>query len=368
MSDARLPRVAFVAASLDILGGQGVQAQTLLQALRRDGYDVTFTPVNPRFPPGLRWVRTVPYLRTALNQSLYVPSLLRLASADVVHVFSASFWAFLLGPAPAMVAAKALGKRLVLHYHSGEAEEHLSRWGSRVHPWLRLADLIVVPSEFLAGIFARHGYRTRVIRNVVDLSMFEFRDRDSLRPRLLSTRNLEAHYQVDVVIDAFARVKAKRPDATLTVAGYGSDEARLRRLAGEGVQFVGRVEQERMPGLCAGADLFLNASVVDNQPVSILEAFAAGVPVVSTPTGGIAEMVRDGETGVVVPPRDPAALATAALALLDDPARARAMAAQARREVDRYTWSAVREEWAAVYAGDAATSVESHAVPRAVRP
>ena len=132
MNSARLPRVGFVAASLDILGGQGVQAQTLLQALRRDGYDVDFTPVNPRFPPGLRWVRGVPYLRTALNEALYVPSLARLASVDVVHVFSASFWAFLLGPAPAMAAAKALGKRLVLHYHSGEAEEHLSRWGSRV--------------------------------------------------------------------------------------------------------------------------------------------------------------------------------------------------------------------------------------------
>ena len=89
---ARRPRVAIVAASLDILGGQGVQVDTLVQALRADGYPVTFVPINPRFPRALRWVRRVRFVRTLLNQLLLLPRLLRLAGADVVHVFSASFW------------------------------------------------------------------------------------------------------------------------------------------------------------------------------------------------------------------------------------------------------------------------------------
>jgi len=83
----------------------------------------------------------------------------------------------------------------------------------------------------------------------------------------------------------------------------------------------------------------------------VLEAFAAGLPVVSTDTGGIAAMVRDGETGLLVPPGDPAALAKAVTGLLDDPDRARLLARRARREVEQYTWAAVREAWAAVYAG-----------------
>ena len=345
------PRIALVAASLDILGGQGVQARALVDALRADGYPVAFVPINPRFPRGLRWLRRIPYARTLLNQLLYLPGLLRLARADVVHVFSASFWAFLLAPVPAMLAAKLFRARVVLHYHSGEAAEHLSRWGVLVHPWLRLADVIVVPSEYLKGTFGEHGHPALVIRNVVDLSRFTWRERSPLRPRLISTRNLEPYYRVDVVLDAFRRLRAAVPEATLTVAGYGSEEARLRRMAGEGVRFVGAVDPAAMPALLDDADIFVNASVVDNQPVSLLEAFAAGLPVVSTPTGDIAAMVRHEETGLLVAPLDAGAIAAAVVSLLRDPAHATAVARQAREEIDRYTWPSVRGDWASVYDG-----------------
>src|SRR5687767_13833161 len=139
-------RVAIVAASLEILGGQGVQARSLVQALREDGVDARLIAINPTFPPGMRWLRRLPYLRTVLNELVYVPGLSRLASVDVAHVFSASYASFLLAPVPAMLMARLLNKRVVLHYHSGEAEDHLANWGSLVHPWLKLADEIVVPS------------------------------------------------------------------------------------------------------------------------------------------------------------------------------------------------------------------------------
>jgi glycosyltransferase involved in cell wall biosynthesis len=348
------PRVAIVAASLDILGGQGVQARSLVESLRADGYPVSFLPINPRFPKGLRRLHDVKYARTLVNQLMYLPGLARLASADVVHVFSASYWSFLLAPAPAMAAARALGKRVVLHYHSGEADDHLSKWGALVHPWLGLAHEIVVPSEYLREVFARHGYEARVIANVVDLSRFGYRDRAPLRPRVLSTRNLEPIYRVDVVLDAFALFKQQEPSATLTVAGYGSEETRLRRqaasIARDSIRFVGKVDPELMPSLYGEADLFVNASIVDNQPVSIIEALSAGLPVVSTPTGDIRFMVRDGETGLLVPPDDPQAIADALGALWRDPERALTMARRARQDVSKYTWPAVRDQWAEAYA------------------
>jgi glycosyltransferase involved in cell wall biosynthesis len=347
------PRVAVVAASLDILGGQGVQADRLVDALAGDGYEVTFVPINPRFPSWIASLREVRFVRTSINQLLYLPSLMRLSSVDIVHAFSASYWSFLLAPVPAMIAARSLNKRVVLHYHSGEADDHLSNWGSLVHPWLRLAHEIVVPSEYLRTVFARHGYNVRVIPNVVDVSRFSFRDRRPLRPRLLSARNLERGYRVDVVLEAFARFKAAVPDARLTVAGYGSEERSLRRLAGtlvgDGVQFVGKVEPERMPALYEEADVFVNASVVDNQPVSIIEALSAGLPVVSTPTGDIRFMLQDGDAGVLVPPDDPPAMAHALLALWRDPDRARHLARRARCDVAKYTWPAVRDQWAEAY-------------------
>jgi phenylacetate-CoA ligase len=144
------------------------------------------------------------------------------------------------------------------------------------------------------------------------------------------------------------------PEATLTVAGCGSQEWHLRRLAstlaGDSVRFVGAIDPEHMPTLYAEADVFVNASVIDNQPVSIIEALSAGLPVVSTPTGDIRFMLRDGHAGVLVPPDDPQAMAQALLALWRDPDRAMRLARRARRDAAKYTWPAVRRQWAEAYA------------------
>ncbi|HKY33172.1 MAG TPA: glycosyltransferase family 4 protein [Candidatus Polarisedimenticolia bacterium] len=348
-------RVAVVAASLDRLGGQGIQAETLIDRLRSEGIEAELLPIDPRFPRGLRWVRRLPYARTVLNQALYLPSLWSLRRADVVAVFSASYGSFLLAPAPALAAARLLKKRVLLSYHSGEADGHLRRDGAWVRRWLSLADAVLVPSEFLRQVFGRHGIRVQVVPNVVDLSRFRFRSRQPLRPALLCTRNLEAIYGVDVVIEAFHRVRRRHPEATLTLAGTGREERRLRALVtgtAGAVRFEGRVPPEKMPAIYDRSDLFLNASVVDNQPVSILEAFAAGLPVISTPPGDVPAMLRHGGTGWIVPPGDPQAMAEAALALLGDPLRAAALAREARAHVERHSWSRVAPLWRRMLSGD----------------
>lgn len=347
------PTIALVAPTLDILGGQGIQARALADALRRDGYSLTLIPINPRFPEWAQWVRRIPYLRTLLNQALYLSRLRQLRLGDVVHIFSASYWSFLLAPAPAILAAKLLRKPVILHYHSGEAADHLARWRRSVAPFLRLVDEIVVPSPYLRDVFASYGYRARVIPNFIDSSQFHDRQRVPLRPRLLSVRNLERHYRVDNTILAFAHLKARFPDATLTIAGYGSQERQLRELVSRlpvtGVRFLGPVDPTALPDIFDAADIFVNSSVVDNQPVSILEAFAAGLPVLSTPTGDIASMLCGGEAGLLVNPENPSAMANAAMRLLDDPTLAARITRRARQEVEQYTWPKVRKRWITTY-------------------
>jgi glycosyltransferase involved in cell wall biosynthesis len=143
------------------------------------------------------------------------------------------------------------------------------------------------------------------------------------------------------------------PDATLTIAGYGSEERRLRELTvavgcAGAVRFTGRVDPDDMPRLYADHDIFVNASVLDNQPVSVLEAFASGLPIVSTAVGDIPYMVRNGETGTLAS-ADAADLAGALVRVWNDPDGARAMARRARAAVRRYTWPTVREEWLDIY-------------------
>jgi glycosyltransferase involved in cell wall biosynthesis len=349
-----LPKISIVGPSMRVFGGgQALHAIGLAEQLRREGYAVHLLPIDPVFPPGTGWLRLVPYVRTIFNQSLYLPSLLCLRRTDIVHVSSASYWSFLIAPIPAMLMGRLCGKPVILNYHSGEAADHLAHWGALVHPWLALADEIVVPSEYLCRVFGSYGYRTRVIHNTVDISRFIYRRRHPLRPRLLSVRNFEWFYGVDHTLHAFSLFQRRYPDATLDIAGSGSCEAELQSLARSlnvvGVRFLGSVCSDEMPSVLDRADILLNSSLIDNQPLSILEAMASGLSIVTTGVGDIANMIEGGVTGTIVPEKDPAAMAAAAALLLEQPDRARSMASRAYERLDRYSWSRVGSQWSALY-------------------
>ena len=364
----RLIRVCLVAPSLDILGGQAVQAARLQRGLRHTpSVAVGFVPINPRLPGLLRLLQRVRYVRTIVTSVRYVWSLLRcLDDYDVVHVFSASYFSFLLAPTPAVLLARWYGKRVILNYRSGEAKDHLQRWGRTAIPVLRLADALVVPSGYLVDVFARFGLHARVIANIVDLDQFEFRARRPLRPVFLSNRNFEAHYNVACVLRAFALIQNRYRDARLIVAGDGSQRRQLHRLADElqleNVAFVGRVSPDRMPSLYAAADVYLNAPDIDNMPGSILEAFASGLPVVTTDAGGIPYIVRHGETGLLVPRGNHEGIAAAAIRLLQDASLSERLVGSAREECRRrYTPEPVLREWVRVYRALVADGMEGKA-------
>lgn len=349
----RPPNIAMVAPTFGSAGGQAVQAKVLADHLRRDRYTVDVVPINPPFPRGARWLKRLRYVRTVAHEGLYLPTLRKLRRADVVHVTAASYWSFLLAPLPAIVAAHRWGKPILLHYSSGEADDHLANWGSLVHPWLNMVDAIVVSSVFLRDVFARHGYEAQVIRNVIDTEQFRYRQRDPLLPEFLSVRNFEPHHGVENTLVAFALIQTAYPHASLTMVGQGSQEAELKHLgqalALRNVRFLGPVEPASMPALYDAHSIFLNSSFVDNQPLSVLEAMASGMPVVSTGVGDIPNMIEDGESGTLVPAADPSAMAKAARVLLEQPARARLMAQRAKESLVQYDWSTVGPAWAETY-------------------
>jgi glycosyltransferase involved in cell wall biosynthesis len=348
-------RVAIVAPTLRILGGHSVQAARMLEGWAQ-GMDVDawLVPINPVPPPPFDRLLRVKFVRTILTQLCYWPLLLReLRRADVVHVFSASYTGFLLSAVPAMVVGRLLGKPVVLNYHSGHAPNHLAR--SRLARALlrRVPDVIVVPSPFLFDVFGRFGLNSVVVFNSIDTGAFGYRPRSPLRPHLLSTRNFESLYNVACTLRAFGRVQQVYPDATLTLIGSGSQETALRSLAQSlGLQhltFVGRVHPDNMPQHYSAADIYLQTPSVDNMPLSVLEAFASGLPVVSTRVGGVPAILTEGEHGLLADDNDDAGIAEGVLRLLADPERARTLAARAYETCQAYEWSRVRDGWLAVY-------------------
>jgi glycosyltransferase involved in cell wall biosynthesis len=348
-------RICLVGPSLDILGGQAIQLDRLRAKLGAlPDLEVSFVPVNPRLPGPLGVLQRIKYVRTVVTSVAYFATLLRvMRSVDVVHVFSASYWSFLLAPAPAMLIGRLYGRQVILNYHSGEADDHLTNWRSAV-PLMRLVNSIAVPSAFLVEVFSRHGLTARPIFNFVDAETITYRHRAEIRPVFFSNRNLEPMYNVGCTIRAFALIQARVPGSSLTIAGDGSQrpelEALVQKLGLRAVTFLGRVAPSGMTKHYETADVYLNSSDIDNMPLSVIEAFAAGLPVVTTSAGGIPYVVTHGSNGLLVPCNDHEALAREALRVLEEPGLAASLTARAREEcLSRYVWPAVKEQWLALY-------------------
>ena len=348
-------RVCIVGPSLDMVGGQSVQAQRLFRRLSDNAeLQVTFLPVNPRLMRPFHLLKRIKFVRTLVTSFAYLASLLvRMPRVDVVHVFSASYWSFLLAPVPAMLMSRLFGRRVILNYRSGEADDHLTRSRCAV-PLMRLADLVVVPSGYLVDVFARHGVKATAVPNFVEIEQLPYRQRTLLRPAFLSNRNFEALYNVSCILRAFQRIQARLPQATLMVAGDGPLRKTLQREAGQlglrGVTFCGAMRPEAMAKLYHESDVYLNAPNIDNMPNSILEAATCGLPVVTTDAGGIPYIVQNDVTALLVPHNDDAALATAAIRLFEEPGLADRLAGAARAQiVERYTWRTVETSWLTAY-------------------
>jgi glycosyltransferase involved in cell wall biosynthesis len=333
----------------------------LLRHWRHDpDLDISFLAVDPPLPRAFSWAESIPGLRTILREPIYFWHLWRgLKNVDVAHIFSASYWSFLLAPAPAWLFARMKTRgsktrriKTMINYHSGEARDHLQRFRSAKFVLCRV-DKIVVPSGYLVDVFREFGLSALAVPNIVDLSQFRYRERTPLRPHLVCTRGFSPYYSVDVVVRAFAEVKKEYPEAQLDLVGNGPLEGDVRKLVTDlnltGVKFTGVVSHREIGKYYDQADIFINASWLDNMPLSVIESFAAGTPVVTTSPECMPYLVQHDRTGLLSPVGDEKALAANVIRLLRDPALAAHLAQKAHHESRKYTWEAVREQWLNTY-------------------
>ncbi len=287
-------------------------------------------------------------MRRALDHAGDLVRWRRTADVAVVSVFSGR--AFALAD-ESLSLARALRLPTVAWLHGGNlpslSEQH-PRWVRRV---LRNADEVVAPTAFLARWADTLVPGARVIPNVLDLDDYNFRSRVPLRPRLLWMRTFQELYDPATAVRALAELRSRGVEATLTMAGQ--DKGLLdatRNLATE----LGVGDSTAFPGFASGAqkaalfdqhDFFLNTNVVDNAPVTVLEAAASGLVVVSTDVGGIPDLLADGVAARLVPPSDPVVVADAVEGLLADQPGAARLTDAARQVAMASQWSSVRDQW-----------------------
>lgn len=351
--DAHSLRLALVGPLPPPFGGMANQTRQLAELLRGEGVAVEVVRVNAPYWPA--WIERMPGVRALFRLVPYLVRLWRAAGRnDLFHIMANSGWSWHLFAAPAIAIAKARGKAVVVNYRGGEAEEFFARAFAWVEPSLQKTDAIVVPSGFLCEIFGKRGFATRIVPNIVNLERFASSARAHGVPHILVARNLEKLYDNASALRAFALIRQQHPAARLTIAGSGPERDALAALARElgvadAVAFAGRIENSEMPALYQTVSIALNPSLADNMPISILEALASGVPVVSTDVGGVPFLVEDGKTALLVSPGDHEAMARACLRLLAEPELAARLVGAGHNLARSFAWDQVRGKLFAVY-------------------
>lgn len=336
---ANAPVVLEIVNGLEVAGAE-TAAVALARGLAERGWDVRFLvvrdgPLRERFADGL-----VPL--TVLGHDLVLRAPLALAGMvrylrdvrpSIVHTHLIGMDVF--GRTAAMLAGVP---RIVSTQHDSLPRSwHLRAFRaatrSRVDATIACSSSVY---EFARDEMRIAEERLHLIPNAVDVGRFAGAARPHEGLVIGALGNLRLVKGHDVLLRAFARVVDARPDARLVIAGEGEARAGLERLARElgvagAVELPGAVGD--VPGFLLGLDLFAHPSIAEGLPLALLEAMAAGLPVVASRLPAIAEALEGGACGRLVEPGDADALGTALLALADDPATAAGLAAAARARV-----------------------------------
>jgi glycosyltransferase involved in cell wall biosynthesis len=280
--------------------------------------------------------------RPAMGDLRDLPLLFRLAGrADVIHAHSskAGFLTRLAAAAHRNSSRTLFTPHAWSFWAAGGVEGHayiaLERLGAR---WCRIL-IAVSHAERAAGLAAGVGRpeQYRVIPNGIDLELFA-REPRPRAGRIVLVGRLASQKRVDLALEAFRTVREALPEATLDVVGDGPFRRRLEELAGrlevrQYVRFLGA--RADLPDVLNEAACLLLASDYEGCPLSVLEAMAAGLPVVATAVGGVPELVVDGETGVLAEPGSSAQLASGLRTVLSSPELARALGSRGRERARR---------------------------------
>lgn len=363
------PRVGIVGPLPPPAGGMANQCEQLTRLLQAEGVQVVTVQSNQPYWPAL--VGSIPVVRAGWRLLFFVKMLWSaLGRIDVLHVFANSGWSWYLVALPAVKLARWRGVAVIVNYRGGQADDFFTDGPRHILTMLARATLCITPSDYLRRVFEKHGLAAEVIPNIIDLSRFGPSDKRSIGagPHLIVTRHLEPIYDISTALRAFEKIRQRFPTAKLTVAGAGPERAALAQLVirlgiENAVSFPGQIDNANIMELYSSADCFLNSSTVDNMPISILEALASGVPVVSTNAGGIPDLVKHGQTALLVPVGDHEAMANEVLRVLEDGATANQLRAAGLAEVKRYAWSCVKPMWYEAY-----QRVSGIGVPMTTRP
>jgi glycosyltransferase involved in cell wall biosynthesis len=271
-----------------------------------------------------------------------------------VDVFSgpAFFWA-----EASCWVLRLLRKPYVLTLHGGNLPDFAHRWPKRVKRLLQGADAVTAPSLYLKQQMQTLREDIDLIPNPLEVAEYPFRLRCAPRPKLMWLRAFHAIYNPQLAPLVVSKLRTSFPEISLVMIGPDkgdgalSQTERLIQKLGlqECIEIIPGVPKHKVSEHLETADIFINTTNVDNTPVSVLEAMACGLCVVSTDVGGIPYLLESQRNALLVPANAPDAIAAAVKRLLEDQELAARLSQNARRKAEQFDWSAILPRWETLF-------------------
>jgi len=271
---------------------------------------------------------------------------------DIFHIHGCSFKGFfpiMLG----VTIGKLLRKRIIITYHGGGLGEFVIKHRRLVKYFITKADTITVPSKYLKNVFSENGCYSILLPNIIREDNVLFLNRKDIKPNMIVTRSFDSVYNIPLAIEVYSKIKKKYSEASLRIVGDGSERETLqtlvKKLKLDDVYFVGRVSNDNIGVELNQADIFINPTTKDSFSVSMFEAFACGLPVVSTNVGAIPEFVTDCYNGLLVNSNDCKNMEKKIDLLLNNQKLASEIAKNAYKTFLKYTWKELKVAYNGIY-------------------
>ncbi|MFI1772205.1 glycosyltransferase family 4 protein [Thalassobellus citreus] len=212
----------------------------------------------------------------------------------------------------------------------------------------------IAPSKYIQAEFKKQGYNNLVcIPNAIELKNYPFKKRIYDKPKLLWVRSFSEIYNPLLAIDVFRQLLKEGFDASLCMVGPENDgslkktKAYAKKLNVD-VKFTGKLSKQAWGDLSKNYNVFINTTNFDNMPVSIIEAMALGLPVISTNVGGMPFLIKNKKEGILVEPNDVNEFLMALKSIFDNTEETNIMVLKAREKVENYDWEVVKQKWFSV--------------------
>jgi glycosyltransferase involved in cell wall biosynthesis len=244
-------------------------------------------------------------------------------------------------------------KPYVLVLRGGNLPVFARHWPGRVQRLLNSASAVVTPSEYLIHQLRSYRQDIYLLRNPLSLERYQFRLRANPRANLVWLRAFNAGYRPDVAVKSVALLSTSLPHIHLTMIGPdrgNGSMAEMEQLAGElgvadHVTFLGPIPKAHVPDALAEHDIFLNTTLIESFGVSVMEAAATGLCIVTSNAGELSYLWNHEHDALLVPPGDPDATASAVRRILTEPGLAEFLSRNARAKAEQFDWSGILPRW-----------------------